>query len=86
VNIVNGLYYYIWTLDCLIGSLCCYLNFKMNDRLYYKLCGCFNVKLRKLCGNISKNKMIKTKIDDRADMLHQYLLNDGKKNSNVKKY
>merc|ERR1712154_392728 len=38
VNIVNGIYYYIWSLDCLIGSLCCYLNFKMNDRLYYKLC------------------------------------------------
>lgn len=81
LDILNMVYYFVWCIDCVIGALCCYLNFKMNDKLYHRLCKCFDLKCRKICGEITKNKIVEAKIDDRAETLHQYLLKDTKQNN-----
>ena len=87
LNVLNTLYYFLWCIDCVIGALCCYLNFKMNDRLYHKLFICCDKKCRKICGEMAKRKMVEAKIDDRAETLQQYLLKDSNKsNVNGNKY
>ena len=86
LNIVNGIYYFIWSINCICGALCCYLNFKMNDSFYYRLCLCCNRQCRQICVEITKNKMVTAKINDRAETLHQYLLSNEKNSVNVKRY
>ena len=88
LDILSMIYYFVWCIDCIIGSLCCYLNFKMNDRMYHKLCKCFDIKCRKICGEITKKKIVEAKIDDRAETLKDYLLKDSKQNNqqNSQKY
>merc|ERR1712228_306120 len=73
---VIGIYYFFWNIDCVVGSLCCYLNFKMNDELYHKLCACCQRRCRLICSEMTKRKIVDAMIDNRANTLHQYLLDD----------
>lgn len=85
ISILKMIYYLLWSIDCVIGTLCCYLNFKMNDIMYHKLFKCCDNKCRKICGEIAKKKIVEAKIDDRAETLHQYLLKDSKNGHNHKR-
>lgn len=69
------LYYFVWLLDCLISAVCIYLNFKMNDGKYYAICVIDDCCLR-LYLNLSKKTMVKAKITNRMQSLHEYLLTD----------
>ena len=74
LSALEWMFYFMWSTDCAMGSLCCYLNFKMNDPLYHRMCSVLHSGCRNLCASMSKKKIVHTAVDDRAQTLKQYLL------------
>ena len=74
MSVLSAVYYVVWSADCVVGALCCYLNFKMNDYLYHRVCVFLHSRCRRMCAAINKKQIVDAQIDERAQTLRQYLL------------